>query len=242
MRSPPKLATTLVCLAAVVAALPAAVGQTRPIPGPVQPTTKPIVIHPDAGDATDAGGTETVVFFRHGEKPPHGLGQLTPQGLNRALALVTLLPARYGKPDVLFAPDPSLTKVSEGGSAYYYVRPLATIEPIAISLGMPVQTPFGFAEIEKLNHELSQPKYARSVVFVAWEHVYEQRAVADLVGQFGGDANQVPHWKGSDYDSLYVVRLTRAPGRATAVTFTLDHEGLDHLSQAMPAPAGTGGR
>src|ERR1039458_9660443 len=44
-------------------------------------------------------GTETIVFLRHGEKPPHGLGQLTPQGLNRAIALSTLLPAKYGKPD-----------------------------------------------------------------------------------------------------------------------------------------------
>ena len=31
--------------------------------------------------------TQTLVFIRHGEKPDEGLGQLSCQGLNRALAL-----------------------------------------------------------------------------------------------------------------------------------------------------------
>jgi hypothetical protein len=30
---------------------------------------------------------ETIIFIRHGEKPLSGLGQITCQGLNRALAL-----------------------------------------------------------------------------------------------------------------------------------------------------------
>ena len=34
-----------------------------------------------------AAERETIVFMRHGEKPPEGLGQLDCQGLNRALAL-----------------------------------------------------------------------------------------------------------------------------------------------------------
>jgi len=44
---------------------------------------------------------ETIVFFRHGEKPSAGLGQLTCQGLNRALALpdvlrmASLIPAQF---------------------------------------------------------------------------------------------------------------------------------------------------
>ena len=209
-----------------------------PPPGAAQPTTKPVVTAPPpADDGAGVTGTETIVFFRHGEKPPRGLGQLTPQGLNRALALSTLLPAKYGKPDFLLAPDPTLTHVTEGSSTFDYIRPLATIEPTAIALGMPVQTEFGFAQIDKLDAELSKPKYARSVLFVAWEHAYEQKAVADLVNQFAGDPKRVPHWKGTDHDSLYVVRITRAPGRPATVAFTLDHEGLDNLSKAMPKPA-----
>src|SRR4051794_31505509 len=53
------------------------------------PTTRP---------APQGEAVETVVFLRHGEKPPGGLGQISPQGLNRALALSEVLPKMYGKP------------------------------------------------------------------------------------------------------------------------------------------------
>ena len=46
----------------------------------------------------DAHGEETIVFFRHAEKPSGGYGQLTCQGLNRALAL---LPAEFREVIVL---------------------------------------------------------------------------------------------------------------------------------------------
>jgi hypothetical protein len=237
--SPELVGRVVLLLAISVAALPA-LAQVPPPPGAMKPTTQPIVTSPPPTQGPPGTGTETIVFLRHGEKPPGGLGQLTPQGLNRAIALSTVLPAKFGRPDFLFAPDPSLTKVTEHGSAYYYIRPLTTIEPTAIALGMPVQTPFGFSEINKLNAELTLPKYAQSTIFVAWEHGYEQKAVVDLVKQFGGDANKVPKWPGSDYDSLYVIRLTRVPGRQTALTFAHEQEGLDGLSKAMPTAAAGG--
>jgi len=84
------------------------------------------------------------VLLRHGEKPPGGLGQLTCKGLNRALALPSVLIGRYGKPDFIYAPNPSM-QVKDGRilPTYSYVRPLATIEPTAIRLGMPVNTQIG---------------------------------------------------------------------------------------------------
>jgi len=39
---------------------------------------------------------ETIVLIRHGEKPAGGLGQLSCKGLNRSLALPSLLIGRYG--------------------------------------------------------------------------------------------------------------------------------------------------
>ena len=231
----------VVALLAGVVAGRVSFGKAPPTaPADARPATRPVADRAAAADQESITGTETIVFLRHGEKPPGGLGQLTPQGLNRALVLSAVLPAKYGKPDYLFAPDPSLTKVGEGKTTFFYVRPLTTIEPTAIALGMPVQTPFGFAQIDKLNAELTKPTYARAVIFVAWEHGYEQRAVANLVKQYGGDAKQVPGWHGSDYDSLFVVRIARVAGRPARVTFTLDHEGLDHLSKAMPKPATDG--
>ena len=71
----------------------------------VRPTTRPATTQLTATQMASAD-VETIVFLRHGEKPKDGFGQLTPQGLNRALALSELLPRKYGKPDFLFAPDP----------------------------------------------------------------------------------------------------------------------------------------
>ena len=87
------------------------------------------------------GKAETIVCIRHGEKPLLGLGQLTPRGLNRALALPEVLLTKFGKPSFIFAPDPNQVANDIGG-AFCYVRPLATIEPAAIEYGLPVNTHF----------------------------------------------------------------------------------------------------
>ncbi|HMF59499.1 MAG TPA: hypothetical protein VK595_03970, partial [Vicinamibacterales bacterium] len=58
--------------------------------------------------AGNARAEQTIVFMRHGEKPSGGLGQLTCQGFNRALELPTVLVAKFGKPDYLYAPSPAV--------------------------------------------------------------------------------------------------------------------------------------
>ncbi|HEY2586902.1 MAG TPA: hypothetical protein VGI81_14245 [Tepidisphaeraceae bacterium] len=191
---------------------------------------------PATQPASDGPAVETVVIFRHGEKPTEGLGQLTPQGLNRALALSVVLPEKFGRPDYLFAPDPR-EKTSDRGGLFNYCRPLATMEPIAIRLGLPIQTPCGFKDIEELEDELSKPQYAHAMVFVSWEHLYAQRAAAALFKRFGGNPSEVPSWPGTDYDSLYVLKIRRSPGEPTTATFTHEHEGLDGQSTVMPTPA-----
>ena len=85
---------------------------------------------------------QTIVFFRHGEKPAAGNGQLTCQGLNRALALPDVLLAKFGSPSWAYAPDPSV-KMSDPGGSFFYVRPLATLEPVAIRSGLSVNTGYG---------------------------------------------------------------------------------------------------
>ena len=95
-------------------------------------------------------------MVRHGEKPPTGVGQLTCMGLNRALALAPLLIGRYGKPDFIYAPDPAVQIQEHGrGPMYSYVRPLATIEPTAIRLGMPVNTQIGYDQIAACRRRLA---------------------------------------------------------------------------------------
>lgn len=174
---------------------------------------------------------ETLVCIRHGEKPAGGLGQLTCQGLNRALALPKVLLARYGKPDYVFAPNP-VQKVDRGGT-YNYIRPLMTIEPTAVQCGLPVNTEYGYKEIEALQEELQQPKYKSSVVFVAWEHVWLDKFAKALLTCDGGDAQQVKEWPSDDYDTIYVFKITHVGGHSYA-TLTIEKEGLNGLPSDCP--------
>jgi hypothetical protein len=172
---------------------------------------------------------ETVVFLRHGEKPQGGLGQLTCQGLNRALALPTVLISKFGKADYVFAPDPE-GKVTEGGFRQFdYIRPLATIEPTAIRLGLPVCTDFWFKDIAGLQNELTKQQYHKALIFVAWEHYELARIARNFVGAFGGNPAEVPNWPDDDYDSLYVLRISDT-GAKKLISFSHDHEGLTQLS------------
>ncbi len=185
---------------------------------------------------TSGQTVETIVCLRHGEKPRGGLGQLTCRGLNRALALPNVLLAKYGPPEFVFAPNPTQKVDGKKGNPngdYYYVRPLMTIEPTAIRCGLPVNTEFGYREINGLENELAKPEYQKATIFVAWEHGLLDKFVKDLLQRHGGDPAQVPSWPGNDYDTIFLVKITRSEGHET-VAFTIDHEGLNGLSDACP--------
>ncbi len=143
-----------------------------------------------------------------------------------------VLVSKFGKPDYVFAPAPS-RQTTETGEEYSYVRPLATIEPTAIRLGLPVNTDYTFSDIDGLRFELTRDKYQDARIFVAWEHYELERVVKQIVGQFNGDAGAVPTWESGDYDSIYVVQIT-SNGSAKSVSFTQDHENLDNLSTDCP--------
>jgi len=181
-------------------------------------------------DPGAGGATETIVFFRHGEKPVKEFGQLNCEGLNRALALPKVLIEKYGRADFIFAPDPEKEKIVRDGIEYSYTRALATIEPTAVQLGLPVGTKFGFTETEQLQTELLAPQYQRSLIFVAWEHIALDQLVKNLVATLGGNSAIVPTWTSKDFDSIYVVRIQTVKDRKT-VTFQHDYERLNGLSK-----------
>ena len=188
-----------------------------------------------AASAPAAESHKTLILIRHGEKPAEGLGQLDCQGLNRALALPGVLLGKFGKPDFLFAPDPAQQTVDHGQS-YYYVRPLATLEPSAIQFGMPVATPFGFKDIDKLRLQLDQPMYRNARVLIAWEHTMAERLVKNLIQSYGGNPADVPRWQSDDFDSIYIVKVDRTAEKITT-SFSIDHEGLNRQSSVCPGPA-----
>jgi hypothetical protein len=183
--------------------------------------------------ALPATAVETIVFLRHGEKPLKEIGQLNCQGLNRALALPRVLASKFGRPDYIFAPAASRDSKVGGGAGYNYLRPLATIEPTAIELDMPVNTDFGYTDINGLQAELTGQKYRSSLIFVAWEHHELESLVKQLVSAFHSNPDQVPQWKGTDFDSLYIVRITNRDG-TKSISFTRDEEGLSNLSTDCP--------
>jgi hypothetical protein len=180
-----------------------------------------------------AANQETIVLVRHGEKPAGGYGQLDCQGLNRALALPSVLGSLYGTPSAIYAPDPHADQVSDPAGDFDYVRPLATIEPTAIRYGLPVHTPDGYTQIDKLQKHLLDKKLEGATVFVAWEHKELVKLAKNLIGAAGGDSSVVPKWSDDDFDSIYVVTL-RHDGGATTASFQHGHENLNNQSQTCP--------
>lgn len=182
--------------------------------------------------ANAAENVETIVLIRHGEKPEKGLGQLNCQGLNRSLRLPAVIKARFGVPAAIFAPNPADQK-TDRGEAYDYVRPLATVEPMAIAFGLPVNVGIGVEDISKLRDKLEDKAYANALVVVAWEHKQLVKLARKIMKDHDGDPDAVPKWQGSDFDGIYVVRLTRKDGDVTA-TFQTARQGLDNLPETCP--------
>jgi hypothetical protein len=188
---------------------------------------------------SETKGSETIVVMRHGEKPIGGLGQLNCLGLNRSLALPKLLIGRFGRADAIFAPNPAdrMRENSFSTKSYSYVRPLATIEPTAIQLGLPVNTRLSFADIAGLQAAVTAPVYANSTIFIAWEHKYAYDFARQMLRSHGLDPSQVPAWPSDDFETMYVFHITRTAGTGRpAMTFAVQQEGLEgSLSGACPS-------
>ena len=91
--------------------------------------------------------TKTVVLVRHGEKNEFKpRGQLDCQGLNRSLALSSVL-RNIATPIAIYAANPNVTTSESFNRCDTFPRALATIEPTAIALGMQVLTPYGIGHV-----------------------------------------------------------------------------------------------
>jgi len=112
------------------------------------------------------------------------------------------------------------------------VRPLATLEPVAIRAGISVNTNYGYNNITGLESVLINSAKANATVFVSWEHSYLVKVVQNIMNQYGG-GTAVPAWVTGDYDSLYVVHVNYAPSGITA-WFEHAHEGLNGQPTTCP--------
>jgi hypothetical protein len=166
-------------------------------------------------------GTQTLVFLRHAEKPDMGLGQLNCQGLNRAIDLSTLLPNKFGNADFIFAANPSRhVEEGEGDLSYSYLRPLMTISPSAIKLGLPVNIQFSANDTSDLADELMLDKYHDATIYTAWSHGYLPELINKVAEEASGKkVKLLDDWVGDDFDSVLVLTLKWVNGKAS-----LDYE------------------
>ncbi|VVO06122.1 histidine phosphatase family protein [Pseudomonas fluorescens] len=185
--------------------------------------------------AQPADGVQTLVFLRHAEKPAGGLGQLNCQGLNRAIDLATLLPEKFGKANYVFAANPT-RNVEEGeqDNSYSYIRPLMTISPSAIKLGLPVNINFSANDTSDLANELLEDKYHNSTIYTAWSHGYLPELINKVAEEAVGEKRTITDdWKSSDFDSLFVLTLTWHNGKATLLSHSYK-QGLDDGAEDCP--------
>ena len=185
--------------------------------------------------AAPVDGVQTLVFLRHAEKPGEGLGQLNCQGLNRALDLATVLPERFGKADYVFAANPT-RHVEEGSrdESYSYIRPLMTITPSAIRLGLPVNIDYGANDTAELADELLSNKYRNATIYTAWSHGYLPELINTVAGKALGEERVITEdWSGEDFDTLYVLTLTWHDGKASLLSRNV-RQGLNDGAHSCP--------
>lgn len=195
----------------------------------------PLALEAVESRAQPVDGTQTLVFLRHAEKPGEGLGQLNCQGLNRALDLATVLPERFGKADYVFAANPS-RHVEEGSKdeSYSYIRPLMTISPSAIRLGLPVNIDYGANDTDALAEELLRDKYRNATVYTAWSHGYLPDLINAVAGKALGEERVITDdWSGDDFDTLYVLTLTWHDGKASLLSRNV-RQGLNDGAHSCP--------
>jgi len=195
--------------------------------GPVALLAAPVVFAQPA--------KQTIVVVRHGEKPPKGLGQLTCQGLQRSLRLPAWLGERFPPPDAIYAPDPSVkaTEIHGDGQRYDYVRPLVTIAPTAISLGLPVNTQLPFNDSGRLADELLAERYRNATLYVAWEHLQIMDFAQVVLRRLNSGA-EVPDWPNSDYDTVFVFHISWQAN--PEVRFEVLRQDFGVLPETCPVP------
>ena len=149
--------------------------------------------------AAGAAGPADVLLLRHAEEPDHG-PDLNDRGRERAKALARLFPQRFPTPTVLFAAR--TTKES--------ARSVQTLEPLAATLGLPIDDRFVDGRYAELALTLlSERQYAGAHVLICW-HRETLPALAAALG-----VDRPPAWPSPRYDRVWFLRFAEARAKLT---------------------------
>lgn len=162
--------------------------------------------------------SENIIFIRHAEKPSNGLGQLSCKGLNRSLALPNVIISKFGIPDSLYAPNPTIQK-PDHGIKFNYIRPMATIEPLAIKISKNMDLTCGFSDVDCISNLLLSSENENHTILVAWEHHMIKPIITKIAGTKKID---IPEWASDDFDSIYVLKIGKDD-----IKFEVQSQGLN---------------
>jgi len=140
-----------------------------------------------------------VIIIRHAEKPAEG-NDLSLQGRERAAALV---PYFLGTPDVLEFKTPVAIYAQAAKKETSSIRSIATVKPLADSLGLAVNEKYTRDEFRQMVAEImADPHYEGHTVLICWEH----GVIPDIAKEFGaGDAPT--KWHGKRFDRTWIIKF-----------------------------------
>jgi hypothetical protein len=164
------------------------------------------------GQTGQTGKTLTVVIIRHGEKYAQG-GNLNCKGLNRALHIPAVINKKFGRPAFIYVPT------VKNGAEVSQDRMFQTATPLAVTDSVAINSQFDETDTKALANYLVTQKGLQLVV---WEH----DNIPKLGHHLGLDKGSL-NWKGSDFDSIWIITFPNGTKHAPQLVQTT--EGLNTL-------------
>ena len=147
----------------------------------------------------DGLSNATVLIIRHAEKPPEGMG-LTPAGEVRAKAYT-----QYFNPFKWQTETLKLDAIFAAADSKNSRRPRLTLEPLAQTLGLPLNLNYKDKAYQDLVNDLRTRNQAKNIL-VCWHH----GALPELLHALGAEPNTVlpdGHWPGDEYGWVILLRF-----------------------------------
>lgn len=160
---------------------------------------------------------DTVLIIRHAEKPEDGF-DLSPEGHKRADDYPRYF-AKFTVDDKPLHLD-HLFATADSKKSH---RPRLTIEPLAKSLSLPIDTRYSNKQVDAFAEELKSSPHGTNIL-ISWHH----GEIPHLVTALGGDAAKLfpgadPHWPDDEF--AWVIQM-RFDSKGNLVDEKLIHEKL----------------
>jgi len=167
---------------------------------------------PRVGQSVKIKNDLVIVIIRHGEKYATG-SNLSCKGLNRALHIPSVINKKFGAPLFIYVPTIKTGATTSQDRMFQTATPLAVTDSVAINSQFDETDTKGLADYLKTQDGLQ---------LVVWEHTNIPK-----LGQHLGLGKDSLNWKGSDFDSIWIITFPN--GRKHAPQLIKTAEGLNSL-------------